>query len=69
MTKAGLIHIVMNVKRLLITLGKCTCSMGGRGGGGGNLADPKSSKKAYWKIMNRVTNKCKAPKIPPILSQ
>ena len=34
-----------------------------------NLADPKNSKKAYWKIMNRVMNKCKAPKIPPILSQ
>ena len=33
-----------------------------------NLADPKNSKKAYWKIMNRVMNKCKAPKIPPILS-
>ena len=33
-----------------------------------NLADPKNSKKAYWKIMNRVRNKCKAPKIPPILS-
>ena len=35
---------------------------------GVNLADPKTSKKAYWKIMNRVMNKCKAPKIPPILS-
>ena len=34
-----------------------------------NLADPKNSKKAYWKMMNRVMNKCKAPKIPPILSQ
>ena len=27
-----------------------------------------TSKKAYWKIMNRVKNKCNAPKIPPILS-
>ena len=33
-----------------------------------NLPDPKNSKKAYWKIMNRVMNKCKAPKISPILS-
>ena len=30
-----------------------------------NLADPKNSKKAYWKIMNRVMNKCKAPKSLP----
>ena len=33
-----------------------------------NLADPNTGKKAYWKIMNKVMNKCKAPKIPPILS-
>ena len=35
---------------------------------GVNLAVHKTSKKVYWKIMNRVMNKCKAPKIPPILS-
>ena len=33
-----------------------------------NLADPKTSTKAYWKIMNKVMNKCKSPRIPPILS-
>ena len=31
-------------------------------------ADPKTSTKAYWKIMNRVMTKCKSPRIPPILS-
>ena len=35
---------------------------------GMNLADPNTSKRAYWKIMNRIMNKCKASKIPPILS-
>ena len=30
-----------------------------------NLADPKIITKAYWKIMNRVMNKCKSPRIPP----
>ena len=33
-----------------------------------NLADPNTDKIAYWKIMNKVMNKYKAPKIPPILS-
>ena len=33
-----------------------------------DLADPKTSTKAYWKIMNKVMNKCKSPRIPPILS-
>ena len=23
----------------------------------------------YWKIIHRVTNKCRAPKIPPILNE
>ena len=34
---------------------------------GNNLADPNTSKKAYWKIINKLMNKCKASKIPPIL--
>mgnify|MGYP001362111174 CR=1 FL=1 len=34
---------------------------------GTSLADPSLSQKSYWKIFNRVLNKCKAPKIPPIL--
>ena len=29
--------------------------------------DPYTSQKSYWKIINRVMNKCRAPKIPPIL--
>ena len=32
-----------------------------------NLADPKTSTKADWKIMNRVLNKYKLPRISPIL--
>ena len=29
--------------------------------------DPSTTQKSYWKIINRVINKCRAPKIPPIL--
>ena len=33
----------------------------------GNKAnDPRTSQKSYWKIINRVMNKCRAPKIPPL---
>ena len=31
------------------------------------LNDPNTSKKSYWKIVNRVMNKCRSPKIPPLL--
>ena len=34
---------------------------------GNDLANPRTSQKAYWKIVNRVMNKCKAPKIPLLL--
>jgi len=34
---------------------------------GNKLIDPNTSQKSYWKIINRVMNKCKAPKIPPLL--
>ena len=34
---------------------------------GNKLNDPNTSCKSYWKIINRVMNKCRAPKIPPIL--
>ena len=34
---------------------------------GSTLADPNTSKKAYWKIVNKLMNKCRSPKIPPIL--
>ena len=34
---------------------------------GNRLIDPNTSQKSYWKIINRVMNKCKAPKIPPLL--
>ena len=34
---------------------------------GNKLNDPSTSQKSYWKIINKVMNKCRAPKIPPIL--
>ena len=34
---------------------------------GSKLHDPNTSQKSYWKIINRVMNKCRAPKIPPLL--
>ena len=34
---------------------------------GNKVNDPSTSQKAYWKIINRETNKCRAPKIPPLL--
>ena len=34
---------------------------------GVKLADPRTSQKPYWKIINKLLNKCKAPKIPPLL--
>ena len=34
---------------------------------GTKLSDPNISKKSYWKVVNKVMNKCRAPKIPPLL--
>ena len=34
---------------------------------GNKVNDPSTSQKAYWKIINIVMNKCRAPKIPPLL--
>ena len=34
---------------------------------GNKVNDPNTSQKNYWKIINRVMNKCRAPKIPPLL--
>ena len=34
---------------------------------GKKLINPVTSQKSYWKVINRVMNKCKAPKIPPLL--
>ena len=34
---------------------------------GEKLADPRTSQKFYWKILNKLLNKHKAPKIPPLL--
>ena len=31
--------------------------------------NPGTSQKSYWKIINRVMNKCRAPKISPLLEQ
>ena len=32
---------------------------------GNKINDPNTSHKSYWKILNRVMNKCRSPKIPP----
>ena len=34
---------------------------------GNKLIDPTTNQKSYWTLVNRVMNKCKASKIPPIL--
>ena len=34
---------------------------------GNKLGNPGSSQKSFWKIINWVMNKCRAPKIPPLL--
>ena len=34
---------------------------------GEKLNNPNTSQKSYWKIINKVMNKCKTPKIPPLL--
>ena len=34
---------------------------------GSKLANPLTGQKKHWKIINSVMNKCKAPKIPPLL--
>ena len=31
---------------------------------GNKVNDPNTSQKSYWKIINRVMNKCRTPKIP-----
>ena len=33
---------------------------------GAKLADPSTSSKTYWKILNGFLNKCKIPRIPPL---
>ena len=35
---------------------------------GDKLNSANTSPKSYWKIINRVMNKCRAPKIPPLLA-
>ena len=35
---------------------------------GNKLSDPNTTQKSYWKIINRVMNKCRAPIIPPLLA-
>ena len=34
---------------------------------GNKVNDPNTSQTSYWKIIKRVMNKCRAPKIPPLL--
>ena len=34
---------------------------------GNKLNEPNSSPKSYWKIINRLMNKCRAPAVPPLL--
>ena len=33
---------------------------------GARLADPSTSRKTYWKIINWFLDKCKVPRIPPL---
>ena len=33
---------------------------------GNKLKNPGTSQKSYWKIVHRVMNKCRSPKIPPL---
>ena len=33
---------------------------------GDKLSDPNCSQKSYWKILNKILNKCKTPNIPPL---
>ena len=35
---------------------------------GNKVNDPNTSKKSYWKIVNRVMTKCRSPKIPPLIN-
>ena len=35
---------------------------------GDKLNSANTSQKSYWKIINRVMNKCRSPKIPPLLA-
>ena len=34
---------------------------------GNKVNNPGISPKSYWKIINRVMNRCRAPKMPPLL--
>ena len=34
---------------------------------GNKVNDPNTSQKSYWKIINKIMNKCRAPRIPPLL--
>ena len=34
---------------------------------GDKLADPTTGQKTYWKILNKFLNKCKVPRIPPLI--
>ena len=34
---------------------------------GNKVSNTGTSQKSYWKIINRVMNKCRVPKIPPLL--
>ena len=36
---------------------------------GSKLADPSTGQKTYWKILNKLLNKCKLPRIPPLFIQ
>ena len=34
---------------------------------GNKVNDPNTSQKSYWKIINKVMNKCRAPIVPPLI--
>ena len=57
-TKLGLILFVANVENEKLSY---LTNLGNK------VNDSNTSQKSYWKIINRVMNKCRAPKIPPRL--
>ena len=58
--KAESMHSVSNVKKRLKMPSHYLSLMGDK------VNKPGTSQKSYWKIINRILNKCRAPKIPPL---
>ena len=62
-TKFGMMLFVLNVrKQLKMAKLSYLTNLGDK------LNNPNTSQKSYWKIINRVMNKCRAPKIPLLVN-